>query len=506
MLSLLAIVGLRKVEQNAVREILGEEGQEHGRLLDGVMELAGTPLHLLVEGYARRTVFTRPNEDDHAAKALSILETGLRLYGLDAIWIFEANGLLRLKVTAESARDLPPPIPAAEFSKLPALRVHFFMMHGAEIYEVRGRKLFESRGDKAQAPGWIFAADHLDAARLMPPRLPVEGRVSLLPPTAAGDPPSADYLVRIDRPLLGFDARPLQLLRVDYRPAEIDVARQAGSLARLLMMGFVLLSLVLLGFSVWHLVVKPAMLMQASLAAQNVHALGPLFAAGGDLARLAGFVRQSLETQQDLRQTLEERARLGRDLHDGVIQTIYSAGLGLARVRNHLAGDPAKADLLVLEVRATLDHAVKELRRQIDQLEPDASSQERLQISLQNLKVIAHLDGNITVDIQVEPQAESLLGYSHRVDLLHLASEAFSNGLRHGKASVLELRLTKTESANVRLVIYDNGIGFDPGETGNPFGLGLSNLRQRAGQLGGELGVDSAPGRGTRLSLEFKPK
>ena len=501
---LLALAGRRRLELDAIREIVDEEAEEHGRLLDGVLELAGNPLRLLVEGYGRRTLLTRRGEHESAGRAEAMLEAGLRLYGLDAAWIFEPDGKLGLQVGGAAAQGMAPPVPASVLLSDTA-PMHFFLEHAGTIYEVRGRRLAAPRGDESRPRGWIFAAYRLDAARLAAPRLPVEGQVSLVPPAAAGEPPRPGFPVRIERPLPGRDGRTVAILRVDYHPAEIEIARLEGRLARSLMAGFVLLALAVLGFSVWRWVVRPAMLMQASLAAEDARALQPLFDEGGDLARLAGFVQHSLENQQHLRQTLEERARLGRDLHDGVIQTIYSAGLGLARVRNHLQADPAKADALLLEVRASLDEAVKELRRHLGEPEPVAAGPERLQQALENLKVLAHRDGNVRVDIQVEPAAEAMLHQPQLVHVLHFASEAFSNALRHGGASALALRLTLADAATVQLVVSDDGAGFDPAAPGNPAGRGLSNLRQRASQLGGTLAVDAARGRGTRLSVAFQP-
>jgi signal transduction histidine kinase len=163
--------------------------------------------------------------------------------------------------------------------------------------------------------------------------------------------------------------------------------------------------------------------------------------------------------------------------------------------------------MLLLEVRASLDHALKELRRNIDDLEPDVAGRERLQLSLKKLKVLAHLDNNVRVEIRVDDGAETaLISRAQRVHLLYFASEAFSNALRHGRATVLELHLSKTDDAFVHLTIGDNGTGFSPADSRNPFGQGLSNLRERAVQLGGDLVVDSAPGRGTRLRLSFQPK
>lgn len=504
-LALLAIAGLRKVEQQALREIVEEETQEHGRLLDGVLSLAGEPLRLLVDGYGNRKVFTRPNENENSPKAESALIGGLRTYGLDSAWVLEADGKLRLQVAAESSKGLPLSITGAELARFEPKGIHFFLVYQNEVYEACGRRLDVPEGVDARLAGWIFAACRLDGARLTPPRLPVEGRVSLLPASAATDLPDKRYPVRIDRPLLDINGRPLRILRVDYLPDEMAIAARAGFHARLLIVVFVALSIACLALCLWYWVIRPVALMQASLETQDAKALGPLFDEGGDLSRLAGFVRRSLENQEFLKKTLEERARLGRDLHDGVIQMVYSAGLGLARVRGHLRTDTIKADHILLEVRSTLDQAVNELRGAIQRLGSETAGHEPLQQALPKLPVISHLEKNVRVDIKVDSQVEAILGAFHRTNLLYFANEAFSNALRHGRATVIELRLNRSDDERVLLTINDNGVGFHPDEAGNPLGLGLSNLTQRAAQLGGELKVDSFPGGGTRLTLLFLP-
>ena len=504
-LSLLAVVGLWKVEQQGLQEIVGEEMEEHGRLLDGVLALAGEPLRLLVEGYGRRRMFTRPNENESPARAESTLDAGLHIYGLDSAWVLEADGKLRLQVAAESLKGMPLPVTGADLVRFEPKGVHFFMLYQDEVYEVRGRRMNAPRGTDARLAGWIFAADRLDGERLTPPHLPVEGRVSLLPVSAAADLPDKKFPVRIDRPLLDFNGRALRILRVDYLPDEMAIASRAGFHARLLILGFMAFSIGFLALCVWYWVIRPVAMMQASLETQEVNALTPLFDEGGDLGRLAGFVRHSLENREFLRSTLEERARLGRDLHDGVIQMVYRAGLDLARARGHLRTDPAKADHILLEVRSTLDQAVNELRGAIHRLGSEAVNQESLQIALPKLPVISHLEKNVRVDIKVDDEVEAMFGGPHRINLLYFANEAFSNALRHGHATVIELRLTTAGERGVLLSVNDNGVGFDPSAPGNPIGLGLSNLTQRAAQLGGTLKVDSSPGGGTRLTLLFQP-
>ena len=88
-------------------------------------------------------------------------------------------------------------------------------------------------------------------------------------------------------------------------------------------------------------------------------------------------------------------------------------------------------------------------------------------------------------------------------DIVQLAREALSNAMRHGRPSVVVVRL-KRDGQKATLVIEDNGTGFDPDSSST--GHGLRNMRERAQSLGGTLEVTSKPGKGTRLETTFPIK
>jgi signal transduction histidine kinase len=89
-------------------------------------------------------------------------------------------------------------------------------------------------------------------------------------------------------------------------------------------------------------------------------------------------------------------------------------------------------------------------------------------------------------------------------EVVHLATEALSNALRHSRAANVEIDVTQDDSG-LTLDVADDGVGFDVTETGA--GMGLANMRARALALGGSVEIDSEPGRGTRVRarLPFRP-
>lgn len=194
-----------------------------------------------------------------------------------------------------------------------------------------------------------------------------------------------------------------------------------------------------------------------------------------------------------------ERDRIGRDLHDGIIQSIYAAGLHLEEARAG-EGDPRTRIGTVL---GELERVTADIRRTIFDLRStslDATDPERLVAAVAD-ELRAH--GLIEITLRVDGAWRAQLSEEQAEQLRHIVREALSNVLRHAAATHVELHLTCSEE-RLALEIRDDGHGFDatgvaPGGTGGP--QGLANLRGRAALLNAELEVMSAPGRGTALSL-----
>lgn len=192
-----------------------------------------------------------------------------------------------------------------------------------------------------------------------------------------------------------------------------------------------------------------------------------------------------------------ERDRIGRDLHDGIIQSIYAAGLHLDEARAGTA-DPRPRIGIVL---GELERVTADIRRTIFDLRSTslgASDPERLVAAVAD-ELRAH--GLVDITLHVDGEWRATLSEEQADQLRHIVREALSNVLRHAAASHVELRL-RCEEDRLALLISDDGHGFDVGTATRDDGPhGLANLRGRAEQLGAELDVRSEPGRGTALSL-----
>ncbi|WP_415907526.1 sensor histidine kinase [Oleiharenicola sp. Vm1] len=198
-----------------------------------------------------------------------------------------------------------------------------------------------------------------------------------------------------------------------------------------------------------------------------------------------------------LDRSLEERIRLGRELHDNMSQTLYAVSLALESVRKKMTAAPAieeRLDQCVIELR----RLNQEVRAYIRELEPENLRRESFPTALAStLKGL--VPDHVALDQRFDPAALELIPAEHASELVNIVREAVSNSIRHGRAQRITLRAAHDAGA-LALAIADDGAGFAPDQTGAG-GHGLANMRARAAALGGTLQVESAPGKGTRVLL-----
>jgi len=208
------------------------------------------------------------------------------------------------------------------------------------------------------------------------------------------------------------------------------------------------------------------------------------------------------ESEHRLRHSLEERIRIGRDLHDGIIQSIYAVGLGLGECRRLLASQPEAARQHLERSVADLNAVIRDVRRFIGGLEPEALKGREFETALQG--IVASLGRNRAVDLQVlvDPAAANGLSARQAEDLLQIAREAVSNALRHSGCQRLKIELAAAPAGGTRLEIRDDGSGLSS-EARSSGGLGLRNIDARARNLGARHEILSAPGHGTIVRLDI---
>ena len=219
-------------------------------------------------------------------------------------------------------------------------------------------------------------------------------------------------------------------------------------------------------------------------------------------ARHAGVAIENTRLHDHLARlaVVEERDRIGRDLHDGIIQSLYAVGLSLEDVEALMADEPTEAAARVDAAIDAIHAAIGDIRHFILGLRPSLTGSRDLIGGL--AAVVAASPLATTTDLEFDPSAAPawivLLDDAHTTELLHLAREALSNAARHAHADRVTVKLAGDDD-EARLTIEDDGIGFDPDAEGDPGHQGLVNMRERAAAAGATLAVESARGSGTRI-------
>ena len=207
-----------------------------------------------------------------------------------------------------------------------------------------------------------------------------------------------------------------------------------------------------------------------------------------------------LRNQAERGAALAERSRLARDLHDSVTQSLYSVTLyAEAAARLIAAGDHIQAAGHLRELRDTAQEALREMRLLIFELRPPALEKTGLAVALQTRLDSVELRGGIKAELFVE--GEERLSPRVQEELYHVAQEALNNALKHSNAQHVQVNLQFLESATC-LEISDDGKGFLLEQIRDGGGLGFKGMRERAQRIGGNLQIDSAPDKGTRVRIQ----
>jgi signal transduction histidine kinase len=214
-----------------------------------------------------------------------------------------------------------------------------------------------------------------------------------------------------------------------------------------------------------------------------------------------GIVVESIQSRQKAEQAamLEERSRLARELHDSVTQLMYSINLFAKAGKDaYRLNNPAQGEKYLTRLQDTARQALKELRLLLFELRPPELEQEGLIGALQ-LRLDA-VEGRAGVKTQLLVNAEAELPHTYEEALYAIAQEALNNALKHANATSVTIQL-QINPEKIKLVITDDGIGFDPQDTSKRGGMGLSTMHERTATLGGEMLVLSVPEQGTSIQL-----
>ena len=206
-------------------------------------------------------------------------------------------------------------------------------------------------------------------------------------------------------------------------------------------------------------------------------------------ARLYGQVREL--------STLRERERIGRDLHDGIIQDIYAGTLQLEDISEDIPDAALRQRLL--DLADHFDGVIRDVRTYIQGLRARELEGQLLADGLGALVREVDERGDLAATFVREGETYRLPDEVANA-LLQITREALSNVTRHARATRAEVRLSY-DPLGVSLTITDNGRGFDPDATRGEEHRGLRNLRERAAEIGGTLSVQSTPSAGVTIGV-----
>ncbi len=199
-----------------------------------------------------------------------------------------------------------------------------------------------------------------------------------------------------------------------------------------------------------------------------------------------------------------ERNRLARDLHDAVSQTLFSVSLIAEVLPRIYARDPVQGAQRLDELRQLTRGALAEMRTLLLELRPAALAEANLSDLLKQLGEA--VTGRARIPVEVRTEDTDALPTEVRVALYRIAQEALNNVAKHSGAATATVSLSPLAEprGGLRLVIQDDGTGFDPAEAGTGQ-LGLGIMKERAEAIKASLTISSAPGQGTTVSVTWSP-
>jgi len=197
-----------------------------------------------------------------------------------------------------------------------------------------------------------------------------------------------------------------------------------------------------------------------------------------------------------LRAQEKERARVARELHDDTGQALTLLLVRLQIAANQTTDAKTRAELA--ELRELVAQTMDGVRRLVVDLGPTVLDDLGLASSVEWLAERLRADGRMRVDLHLDVEREPTRAIA--LALFRVTQEALTNVLRHAAASCVSIHLTH-DNGHLRLVVADDGVGFDVEAAGRSSeeSVGLLGMTERIALVGGELRVESDPGRGTTV-------
>ncbi len=497
-------------------EIAGDKARQLARAL----ALTGSTLERFAADYTQWDEMGAYVQTADPTWAEINLDQSLVSWRFHGLWVFSpekrlVSRHLRVPLCADDVAAFPRTEILAHITS--AEHTHFFLRTPRGLLEIRGSAIHPSDERRNAEPpqGWLVVAHWWSPNLVAQLGELTDSTVTIVSATPAT--PSAELGPKItaNLPLPSWDGRPAAHLELEHTsPLLINMSAYDRGESYLLF-GFGLVFLACAAICTHYWVRRPLHLIQRSLVSSRPELVAPLEGHRDEFGQVARLVRTVSEqrhalsrevedrtfAESELRHAIAERAALGRDLHDGVIQSIYAIGMALQGIRPLLHAAPDEAQQRLEACVDGLNRTITQLRGYIAGLEADDNAPPSLAEGLQTLLREVRPARTVDYSVQLDPALAAALRPDEIVQLLYIAREAISNSVRHGLARHIALALARVDGETV-FSITDDGIGFDPAASSGR-GHGLDNMTRRAEEIGASLTIEAAIARGACLRVEL---
>ncbi|MBL9214649.1 MAG: hypothetical protein JNG83_04150 [Opitutaceae bacterium] len=520
MVFLLVLQALRGMEGRQADVLSRQVQRADEQIIRQWIDLVDEPLRRLVQDYGQWDELARFVRAPDRAWAEANLRDNLQAYGAHAVWVLDPHHELLFAAHRQNGPALVLPVehkpqPSAE---PPAFPERFFAESRDGLLEIWAQPIRPAGATAAL--GWLLVARAWNERHLATLARLTESSLSLAPPVHGLGAGPESFPLQLA--LHDEAGRLLRFLVARPTKPDLEPGLVGDTLGVQLALAFGLLVLLALWLALRGWVLQPLAQIAQSLAGGGTAPIRPLLGGRDELAQVARLVESSFSQQAALqreiaerrqaeadlrhseklvRESLELRARLARDLHDGVIQSIYAAGLGLESAVSMLDRDAAGARSRLQLCRQSLNDVIREVRGFVNGLEPEQMPRQAFAQELTALVNTMQALWPVRIVLEMEPDTARALDAAQEVHALQIVRECISNALRHGNAQEVRITVRRDAGSGV-LDVRDDGVGFDPGRVAGD-GRGLANLSARAREMGGELHLDSRPGRGTTVTVRF---
>lgn len=211
------------------------------------------------------------------------------------------------------------------------------------------------------------------------------------------------------------------------------------------------------------------------------------------------------EAYKDAMLALRERNRLAREMHDGLAQNLAAINLKVFQLKDQLArGDHAAMEAELLAIQSAVNLSYSEVRHSLYDLKAAQRLEEGFWPTL--ARQVEEFQRQTSIEVRLEPLPDHQEPWNEMaaVQLLRIVQECLANVRKHAKARQV-LISAQWHGPELELAVADDGVGFDPHTLEGSDRYGLSIMQERAETVGARVHLDSAPGKGTRVSIVLTP-